>query len=156
MSKVSLNILIQYFWVACVVAACFVTLYPSNPELERQGPPLFGTESHSGNKLWLQWAHQVTTASPTSHFGVPGWAKVCSSRGLVWQLCTVMVHNHPLICWSGGLIRLANTCSQVGSILHACEDISWWCLDGSLTHCELDVASTSPVIYLFSCMGLCT
>ena len=35
-----------------------------------------------------------------------GGLKVCSSRGLIWQPCAVAVHDCPLNCWSGGLMRL--------------------------------------------------
>ena len=71
-----------------------------------------------------------------------GGPKMCSSRGLVWQPCAVAVHDYPLNCWSGGFIRLMSTYYQVRSVLHACEEVHWWKLNGSLTHCELDMAST--------------
>ena len=74
-----------------------------------------------------------------------GGSKVYSSSGLVWQSCAVAVCDHPLNCWSGGLIRLTSTYSQVRSILHACKEVHWLWSNESLTHHELDTASTSPV-----------
>ena len=84
-----------------------------------------------------------------------GGPKVHSSRGLVWQPCAVAPHDHSLNCSSSGLIRLMSTYSQVRSVLLACEEVHWWWLNGSLTHCELDMASTSPFISSFSFLSLC-
>ena len=76
----------------------------------------------------------MTSVSPLNPFsipseshisGVPGWAqkKLQYPRGLVWQLLAVAVHDHPLNCQSGGLIRLARTCSQVESIPMPAESV---------------------------------
>ena len=93
---------------------------------------------------------------PPVTFLVSLWGlKVCSSSGLVWQPYTVAIHDHPLNCWSGGLIRLASTYSEVKNVLHTCKEVHWWQLNGSLPHHELDMASTSPVVSSFSCIGLC-
>ena len=101
-----------------------------------KGPLPFWAELCCRNKSRCQWAHWIHQASLSHIFGVPGWAQSCSSSSLVWQPCTVAAHNHPLHCWSGGLIRLMSTYSQVGSILHTCKEVHWWQLNRSLPHPE--------------------
>ena len=78
-----------------------------------------------------------------------GGLKVHSSGGLVWQPSAVAVHNCPLNSSSGGLIRLMNTYSYVGSILYTCKEVYWCQLNRPLPHHELYVASTNPVISSF-------
>ena len=91
---------------------------------------------------------------PVTFLGSLGGLKVCSSIGLVWQPSS-WLPTELLMWWFNKADKypFPGQKSQVRSVLHACEEVHQWQLNGSLTHHELDVASTRPVISSFSCLG---
>ena len=107
-------------------------------ELERQGLPLIGVEWHCGNKLWLWWAHQMHPVSPGHIFGMSGWAQsVQFQRSDLPALCygSLQLLLKLLIWWI----------DKADEYLFPGWKFPWWQLNESLTHCELDAASTSSV-----------
>ena len=87
--------------------------------------------------------------------GIPGWAQSKQSwrSGLAAQSCGRLQPSLKLLIW--WLTRQSDTFSKVGSIFCVWDKACWWQINGPPIHHELDTVTTSPVISLFCCMGLC-